>query len=222
MTPETLVVYSVEGFLTHDEVKAILDEVEAALHGRDQEFDAANRVVSVHEIVGMSVRETVGVFEPQSRLEFDELPTAAAEILSRAVQRRLTDIRRAYPSVTGGADWFYVEYGEGQYITPHIDYPVYDAEPEKVKCSGISVVLRDCEEGGDFCVETTADPKLWKNGRARVGADAHSPWFGDMARTRWRCHPAVGDAVCYGTQLVHSTLPVVRGRICKVIGFLTQ
>lgn len=224
---ETLMPYSLEGFLRPDEVAAVCREMDGV-----KERLAADSLVagvngrSVHSIRGLGVVETVAVYEPEGRVEVTELPGSVHEVLETAFERRLPDIRRAYGSVRRSDCWMYVEYGPDQFITPHIDYPHNESRPERPKVTGINVLLNDDFTGGEFYVETTGARDLWHEGddgqaRVREGANYHSDWFRELPRTRWTARPGSGTALLYGTQLVHGTLPVTSGRVRKVLGFLS-
>src|SRR5262249_54153976 len=118
---ESLLPYSVEEFITDDERRYLLAEMEkvkaAAPPGS---LDAGVSGRSVHSLQGKTVKETVALFEPKGRLEV-EAPRSVCEVLNDAFARRIEDIRRAYPSATWVNAWGYVEYSPGQHITPHAD-----------------------------------------------------------------------------------------------------
>lgn len=217
---ETSMIHSVEDFLLQEELFIIRSEITSALAGQISKYDVRNRNRSVHELPDLSREEVVKVYEPNGRIELDEVPDIVREIVSNAVQRRLPDICRAFPSVTYSQDWFYVEYGPSQYITPHVDYPIDDDCPERSKYAVISVILWQCQKGGGFFVETCGNPGLWKGDSVLEGANFHSEWFRSLRRTRWETHPQEGDALCWGTQVIHGTLPVAEGKQGKLLGFL--
>jgi len=220
MWPETRLIHSIESLLTEGEAALIVASAQAALEGRMTEFEVGSRSRSVHEIEGESLATVVATYEPRGRIECDELAHDVTDLLDTAVRRRLSDIRIAFPSVSRASGWFYVEYGPGQFVTPHVDYPIDDEYPEDIKYAAIGIMLQEPQAGGEFFVETSGNPQPWVDGRVRTGANMHSGWFRDMRRTRWRASPGVGDALCWGTQMVHGTESVVAGRAAKVIALL--
>jgi hypothetical protein len=218
--PETRLIHSVESLLTWRQAADIVRSTRAALAGRETEFEVGSRGRSVHEIEGVPLATVTDTYEPCGRIEYDELGRDVTGLLDEAVRRRLDDIRIAFPSVTRASGWFYVEYGPGQFVTPHVDYPVDDDFPDHVKYAAIGVVLHEPDAGGEFFVETAGSQEPWACGRVRPGANMHSGWFAGMRRTRWRTSSRVGDALCWGTQVTHGTEPVLRGRAAKVIALL--
>lgn len=186
---------------------------------------------------------TMAAYEPHGRVEITPLPATAEKILADAVDRALPAVRRVFPSARRGEAWTYLEYGPDQHITAHIDHPV-EVQPESAGRSnepaeigeveiaddgahvvGLSILLSDDFEGGDFVLETSSSPELWRDDRpefTREGADHTSDWFPAVATTKWRARPSLGTAVLYGTQLIHGTDPVRQGCAKKIIGFLAQ
>ncbi len=223
---ETLLAYSVEGLLGDTEADAVLD-----LLGRHIAALPPERMIpglngrSIHTIEGFDVEQTVAVYEPRGRVEMDTVPDGVSEMMERAMHGRWDDLRRALPSARRIAPWIYVEYGPDQYVTPHIDYAWNEEDPGHPKVAGVSVQLNDGFLGGELFVETSASHRLWTldGGRETVayGADQSSDWFPSTPRTRWTAAPRRGTAYVYGSQLVHGTLPVRRGRVRKLISFLT-
>jgi hypothetical protein len=222
---ETLAIYSVEGILIGDESEDVVRAIEdyksrvpgvAVVAGR--------RGSSVHSIAGFDVEETVAIYEPHGRIEIDAVPDAAVEILNAAVTRRLADIRRALPSVRRVEDWIYVEYGPGQFITPHADYAKNEDDPNHPKVAAINIQLNDEFEGGEFFVETCGSSRLWTDEGPPAlleGVDQSTEWFRSLTRTRWVSGPRKSTALIFGSQLVHGTNPISRGRSRKMISFLT-
>ncbi|MGH8974902.1 MAG: hypothetical protein ACRD0C_17080 [Acidimicrobiia bacterium] len=223
---ETLLAYSVEEFLTDAETASVLEMLDrhtAPLPVRAMTPGHNGR--SIHSLDGFSVEETVEIYEPRGRLELDAVADDVSEVMDRAVHRRWDDLRRALPSARRVDPWIYLEYGPEQYVTPHIDYAWNEDFPDHPKVAGISVQLNDGFLGGELFVETSASPRLWRaaDGREVVaaGADLSSHWFPSTPRTRWTSTPRRGTAYLYGSQLVHGTLPVLRGRVRKLISFVT-
>jgi hypothetical protein len=218
---ETHIIHSVERLLLPSEISQILAEVGRVLEGRRAEFDVATRDKSVHSIDGVAVAEVKAAYEPRGRIECDELPESVELILNGAVERRLADIRVNYPSVSRGMDWFYIEYTAGQHVTPHADYYHNEDNPAQPKLVGLSVLLSEADEGGEFFIETAGSAQLWDDdGMLRPGVDSYSEWFRELPRSRWRVAVSAGDALCFGTQVIHGTEPVLSGRAIKMIGFL--
>ncbi|MFI2238220.1 phytanoyl-CoA dioxygenase family protein [Streptomyces chrestomyceticus] len=220
MLHDSLKIGSVEGLLSPDEVTRLTACVTDGL-GADRRFTVSERRRSVHSLEGESLARVKEVYEPHGRVEYDELPDEITGVLEGAVARRLGELRRIFPTVRRSMDWLYVEYGAGQYVTPHVDYPFNEIAPDRPKVAAIGIVLHKAEAGGEFFVETGGGDALWNDeGEVKEGANDHSPWFNAMRRTRWHVTSRAGDAVCWGTQLVHGTEPVAAGRSGKFIGFL--
>jgi hypothetical protein len=219
---ETLGVASVEGFLDARARAEILAEMQLHL------ATLPERTGSVHSVPGLALDDVLAAYEPAGRTEVTELPEAVVATLDAAADRAMPALRRTYGSAVSAGEWIYLEYGAGQYITPHIDYAVDDGAPDGTPdpphVAGIGVPLNDDYNGGEFFVETSASAELWQDdARDRIvrGADGTSSWFAAIPRTRWTCRPAAGTAITYGSQLTHGTLPVQSGRIRKIIGFLS-
>jgi hypothetical protein len=217
---DTQVLHSLEGLLTPERAKQLMADIEEALADRRPEFTVGTREKSVHEIPGETLQTVVRTYEPNGRIEFDELPADVVADIDQAVSERLDDIRIAYPGATGVQGWFYVSYLPGQHVAPHIDYPVDDDFPSDVKYAAIGVTLQSAKVGGEFFVETFGAAIHWDHGRVRPGGDMNSPWFRELPRTRWHTRPNVGDAILWGTQMVHGTEPVGAGAAAKLIGLL--
>jgi hypothetical protein len=241
---ETLGLFSVEDFLEPEEIRQVLMLVEEhKYYVPYSELHQTERSKSVHSVPGVSLTDAMKAYEPAGRVELTPLPETINKILTNAVQRALPAVQRVFPTASGSEAWTYLEYGEGQHITAHIDHPIevqplVDSShhspgavadiviPEPgAHVAGISIVLDGRYSGGEFFVETSASPRLWRQDRpelANEGADYTSSWFPPIKRTRWHARPAAGSAVLYGSQLIHGTEPVSSGVVRKVIGFLTQ
>ncbi|MFI7548956.1 hypothetical protein ACIBQ2_04365 [Micromonospora sediminimaris] len=235
-TSESLLVHSIEQFLTPMECQAICDAVDRQITADGRAAFEGERAVSVHAVDGMSTRDVMELYEPAGRLELFPLPVGATTVLDEAARRALPHLRSLFPSGRRLTSWIYLEYGVGQYITPHIDMPFDETDPDHVKVAGVSITLNDGFSGGDFVVETCGSPDLWEEPtdglrrvregdglrRVREGADHTTQWYKALPRTRWRTRMAAGGLVMFGSQLSHSTEPVTHGRIKKVIGFFTN
>ncbi|MER7702353.1 hypothetical protein ABTX81_05575 [Kitasatospora sp. NPDC097605] len=231
---ETVGVGSIENFLASDErihLAALMHDVLATV---DAVRFGDERRTSIHEIPGHSHEQAMAVYEPAGRIEIPGIPAEAEMILQDAFDRALPALARIMPSITVCRPWTYVEYGEGQHITTHLDGIAPDPLAWPRQIAGISVVITQPDAGGDFYVETSSSDRLWHrqapdapaNGYAagmwlaHDGADDSAGWFQQMPRTRWSVAPAPGAALLYGSQLAHGTLPVTTGRCAKFISWL--
>lgn len=235
---QTLAVSTVENFLDAAEVSTVLHAVEADPGIRRARAKAANADGrrnggyaggAQHEIPGMSDADARRVFEPRGRVQVGTLPRRVEAILTSATERAMPALRRLFPATTSVRPWTYVEYAPEQYITPHVDgiAPKPTTWPRQV--AGLGITIQRAEDGGEFYIETTASDELWDDSAetgslawAREGADESSPWFRAMRRTRWVVAPAEGTLACYGSQLVHGTMPVRSGRAIKLLSWLIQ
>ncbi|MFJ7904018.1 2OG-Fe(II) oxygenase [Streptomyces sp. NPDC096198] len=231
---ETLSIRTVEGFLKPTEIERLHHVMNDALgsHGRDR-YGVA-RQTTIHEIPGHSPAQAQDVYEPAGRIEITEIPDAATALLDQALMKRMAAITRTLPSVTRHRPWIYLEYGAGQYITPHADGIAPDALTHPRQLAAATVTLTDTHDtGGAFYVETTGSEAPWTPDEApegsgyapgmrfvHEGTDMSSGWFRTMPRTRWSVVPAPGTLVVFGSQLVHGTEPVRRGRVRKFLTLL--
>jgi hypothetical protein len=218
---EALLPYSIEGFLTDDEVDRVVASIEAYKKTVDARLlEAGAKGYSIHQSI-MSVSDVVQLYEPAGRLEINwqDLPRESIEIVENAFYRRVEDIRRAYPTAFGPMGFTYVEYHPGQYFTSHVD------GIGSVQVAGFGVTLTDDFEGGEFCVETCGSGRLWAMGHgdrlmAAPGHDSSSDWFRSLPRTVWTTRPKRGNAIFYGSGLTHSSKPVTRGVLKKLLAFV--
>jgi hypothetical protein len=224
---ETFFVGSRPAFLRPDEVSEISRALSVARAGRGPAaFSAETRTESVHSVEGLSTVAAMRLYEPVGRDEVTALPESVLSVLETASRRLLPVIRHVLPSVRDIGSWTFVSYTRGQYITPHIDLPDNDLDPLHPKVAGLSVCLSDPDDyaGGEFFVETVADPDQWLTGsdgpRMRPDCDFSSQWYREQPRSRWLARPRRGDALLYGSRLTHGTEPVRSGRVDKIIGFL--
>lgn len=216
----TLAIHSLESFLGTPELEQASCAMEETVVARRHELNSRKRKTSVHAIEGLSVEQTLAIYEPQGRLELVTIPPRVRELLDQATSRNLAQINRVFPLVTRADSWFYVEYSSGQFIAPHIDYPVDDNEPSIVKYAAISVTLEQSKVGGEFFVCTSSDDRLWQGERRTPDVTSRLDWFDDLKSTRWMAHPRPGDALCWGTEMLHGTQAVVSGTAKKLIGLL--
>lgn len=220
MLHDSLKIGSVEGLLSPEEITHLAGRISEGM-GERSLFDVAGRTRSVHSLAGEGLDRVKEVYEPRGRVEYDEVQPDVTQLLNDAVTRRMDELNKVFPSARRSMDWLYVEYGAGQYVTPHVDYPFNEIAPDRPKIAAMGIVLREADSGGAFFVETGGGNALWnEDGSIKENANLHSPWFTRMRRTRWHVTCRAGDAMCWGTQLVHGTEPVTAGRIGKFIGFL--
>ncbi|MGW5214421.1 2OG-Fe(II) oxygenase [Streptomyces sp. NPDC004051] len=230
---ETLSVHTLEGFLKPEEIQHLSLVMDNALGPLGRDRYGTDRRTTIHEIPGHSPAEAQDVYEPAGRIEMSEIPVEATARLDRALKLHMAAVTRTLPSVTGHRPWFYLEYGAGQYITPHVDGIAPDPLTRPRQIAAATVTLTDTRDtGGAFYVETTGNDAVWTTDKAPTGsgyaqgmrfahdgADMSSPWFRAMPRTRWSVTPDPGTLVVFGSQLIHGTEPVRAGRVRK---FLTH
>ncbi|HEU5320371.1 MAG TPA: 2OG-Fe(II) oxygenase [Methylomirabilota bacterium] len=220
---ETLMVHSVEGFLSGAETRRLLALMDGAVPDPTV-FAAPRRTTSIHAIRGMTRRAAAGVYEPRGRIEVVGLPGPATALLDAALERHAAAVRRSFPSLHRCEGWVYVEYGVGQHIRPHVDFARDDTDPRRRKVAGVTLLLHPADAGGEFTVYTCGADALWERGRRglsipqRLGPE--SPEFRALATTPWTVRQRPGTAVFYGAHVIHGTARVRRGRARKIIGFL--
>ncbi|MBC8091186.1 MAG: hypothetical protein H7Y15_04455 [Pseudonocardia sp.] len=229
---ETLLIHSVEGFLTTSEINQLRGGIDTLIDRNGPRRYDADRETTMHAIPGYTPAQAMAIYEPLGRLEITDLPDDVAVVLGNATERAMPIIRTAMPAITSCRPWTYVEYRYGQHITPHIDgiAPDHRAWPRQI--AGISVVIDAAVDGGDFYVETTGSPALWSRRDVNAhgyaapmslshdDADDSAEWFRAIPRTRWTVNPGQGTALLYGSQLTHGTEPVRQGRARKFISWL--
>ncbi|WP_372404314.1 hypothetical protein [Streptomyces luteireticuli] len=201
---ETLAVQTVEGFLTPEEtaeVTGLLDE-HLAVTG----------------------------WVPARPSEGTPPPRSVQDLLDGAVRRALPVLRRAFPSAVSVDPWLYHDLGPGDRIRPHV-HGVGDPAARPQRIARVAFDLQEAEAGGEFHLDTCSADALWSEATAPAGG-AYAPGarfvhaitartgpvrLADVPHTRWTCSPPPGVLVVYGTQLVHGVLPVVEGRVRKLI-----
>jgi hypothetical protein len=210
---ETLVLQTVEDFLTADE----LTQLRKAMNEEQHETG----------------------WTPRYQAEVIPAPAAAQEILGQATERALPAIRRAMPSIRAAAPWGYTELAVGQRVPTHLDGIPQPGQPPR-RLGRIRVVLEEAEHGGEFYVETSSSGSIWTGelageaqgfqpGTALTHRLPHAPgpyahqhdtepaWLRGAPRTRWITEAGAGVAVAYGAQVIHGVLPVRSGRIRKFV-----
>jgi hypothetical protein len=220
-SPSVFLSYSIEGFFSDAEVAQVLRAIDAYKQANPAKLQAGANGISIHRNPNMSVSEVVAAFEPRGRLDINaqHLPREVVAIAERAFFRHIEDIRRAYPTVHGPLGFTYVEYGPGQYFTPHAD-----GVGARLRV-GFGVTLGDDFEGGEFIVQTCGSNRLWtadERGELRLGPchDSSSEWFRSLPKTQWTTRPKRGNAIFYGGALTHGSRPVTGGVLKKLLGFM--
>ncbi|MFF4223392.1 hypothetical protein ACFYZH_11080 [Streptomyces abikoensis] len=157
-------------------------------------------------------------------------PAAAQAILDRAMRRALPALRRVFPSAASTDPWLYHDLKPGDRIRPHV-HGVGDPEARPQRIARVAFNLQDADSGGEFSLDTCSADALWSDATT-TGAGGYAPGtrfvheitartgpvkLDSVPHTRWTCDPPPGTTVVYGTQLVHGVLPVVEGRVRKLI-----
>ena len=81
-------------------------------------------------------------------------------------------------------------------------------------------MLQSADEGGEFYTETSGFSDFIINGEAAPDLNYSNKIFIDMPKTKWTVNQSIGTAVLYGTQTIHGTNPVKKGKCCKLISWL--
>ncbi|MGW0532469.1 hypothetical protein [Streptomyces sp. NPDC003032] len=210
---ESLVLQTVEGFLTPDELTTLSKIVDAD--------------------------PQLAEWTPRFEAEVVTAPPQAQEILQHATTRALPALRRAIPSLRYAAPWAYTVLTAGRRVPTHVD-GIPDAGAEHCRLGRIGVVLEEADSGGEFYVETTADDGIWSGefvgekenflpGTPLTRSVPHAPgpdssphhgipgWLAAADRTRWLTDAGAGVAVAYGAQVIHGVRPVRGGRLRKFV-----
>lgn len=221
LSPSVLMPYSIESFFSHEEVRRVLQSIDSYKASNPDRLEAGAHAITIHSNPNLTVPEVIAIFEPAGRVDINtqHLPRDVIEIAECAFYRHIEDIRRAYPTALGPYGFTYVEYGVGQYFTPHVD-GCFDEQ-----IAGFGVTLTDDFEGGEFLVQTCGSNRMWTsdtNGRLMVesGHDVSSEWFRSLPKTEWVTRPKCGNAIFYGSALTHGSKPVTRRRLKKLLGFI--
>lgn len=231
---ETLAAGSVESFISSEESVFLTKMMDDFLSKDGRSSFDQDRSTSIHEVPGVGLQEVRNAYEPAGRVEVTHIPPEAEELLQAAFHRSIASIRRIFPTAQVCRPWTYVEYGVGQYISPHVDGIAPDPLTWPRQIAGISVLIHKATSGGEFFIETSSADRLW-NRRAPVGSgyedgvefahegsDETSQWFRETPRTRWVVDPPTCTALMYGSQLTHGTEQVTKGRAKKFISWLAQ
>jgi hypothetical protein len=232
-SPAVLLPYSIESFLSEDEVRQVVRSIDAFKAANPDRLQAGangitihdNPSLAIHKNTGLTVPEIVSIFEPAGRIEINHqyIPRDVVNIAERAFFRHIEDIRRAYPGSYCPHAFTYVEYGVGQHFTPHIDGIAGGVVDGQI--AGFGVALTDDFEGGEFVIQTCGSNRLWvldPEGSLvlRPAHDSSSEWFRSLPKTEWATRPKRGDAIFYGSALTHGSKPVTKGRLRKLLGFI--
>jgi predicted 2-oxoglutarate/Fe(II)-dependent dioxygenase YbiX len=222
-SPHVLLPYSIEAFLTNDEVEQITGSIERYKAANPRRLKAGATGISIHKNADLTLSEIIAVYEPAGRLDVNtqHLPRDIIEIAERAFFRHIENIRRAYPTSHKPYGFTYVEYDVGQYFTPHVD----GVQKGTGQIAGFGITLTDDFDGGEFIVETCGSNRLWvqdSDGTLMIGPghDSSTQWFRSLPRTTWLTRPKRGNAIFYGGALTHASKPVTRGQLKKLLAFI--
>lgn len=220
---ETVLPYSIEGFLSREEISRIIAVIDGFKEAHPDRLLAGAKGFSVHRDPSLTLEEVLASFEPKGRLDINsfDLPDEVIDIGETAFYRRIEDIRRVYPGALGPVGFTYVEYGPGQFFTPHID------GLKQIQVAGFGVCLSSDFEGGEFSVETCGSGRLWvQQGNGEIALapfpSQKSDWYRNLPRTQWTTRPLEGNAIFYGGSLTHSSKPVTAGVLKKLLAFVSN
>ncbi|MFG2223380.1 hypothetical protein [Streptomyces sp. NPDC048644] len=204
---ETLMLQTVEDFLTSDETARLIKIMDS---------------------------ETAD-WHPVGQAEVLPAPGAAQQILAEATYRALPAIRRGTPSIAGATPWSYTELTAGQSVPTHLDGIISPRTPPR-RIGRIGVAVAEADAGGRFYIETTSDPAPW-TGAVLGEADGYLPgtpvsrslphapyphaaqpaWLAGPRKSRWLTDAGAGVAVAYGAQVIHGVTPVISGRLRRFV-----
>ena len=181
---ETVGVGSIENFLDPAERLHLATLMTTCCADGATRFGDERRT-SIHEIPGHSHEQAMAVYEPAGRVEIPSIPAAVEKVLQDAFERARPALARVMPSITVCRPWTYVEYGEGQHITSHLDGIAPDLLAWPRQIAGISVVITQADAGGDFYVETASSDRLWYRQAPDAAANGYAKgmWLATTART---------------------------------------
>ena len=211
--PETLSIHSIENFISSDDTNNLLLICKKELSEYKGEFN------TVHPSDEFSKDEAVKIYEPNGRSELGTLSPDIYKILDMAIHRNLPSIQTIFPNVKRVLPWNYVEYNSNQYCTSHVDY-IDKTELNEIIYAGIGVMLQCPDEGGELYVETCGSPDFILNDEVAPNLNYSNNEFINMPRSKWTVNQPIGTAILYGTQIIHGTNPVKKGKCCKLISWL--
>ncbi|MEU2794190.1 hypothetical protein [Streptomyces sp. NPDC007100] len=204
---ETLVLQTVEDFLTSEEVSRLVKIMDSEAAG----------------------------WRPRHQAEVLKAPATAQEVLADATLRALPAIRRSMPSIAAAGHWGYTELAVGQGVPTHLDGISSPRTPPR-RIGRIGVTIADAADGGRFYIETTSDSAPWSDtllgpddgyepGTPLSHSLPHGPavheetpqWLVSPRKSRWLTDAGPGVAVAYGAQVIHGVTPVLRGRLRKFV-----
>jgi hypothetical protein len=159
------------------------------------------------------------LYEPRGRMEAHAGPQLNARLTELAT-KRLAELPGWLPDEFEFSSWFVFAYGPEQYIIPHADGSSYLGGARR-QLAALTLWLQVPDKGGEFYVH--ADPFVtdW-SGDIRTGLDPTTSTYEYSSTPRWTLgNLESGDAVLFGSELVHGTNAVVHGVALKVLGFIT-
>src|SRR5689334_7255521 len=86
---ESLMIHSIEDFLSPAELKRITQRMDEIVAARGRDSLDRDREVSVHAVDGMSTDSVMRLYEPAGRLELKDLPADVLGLLDAAGTRAL-------------------------------------------------------------------------------------------------------------------------------------
>ena len=216
MIYESFSILSVEKFLQNNElssINSILNEVE-------KNYKVEFGKYSVHTSDKYSIKELSSAFEPNGRYEINNIPKDVELILNKALTRNLNTIQKIFPKVKRALPWNFLVYDKNQFCNSHVDYIFKTENNETVYC-GIGIVITPAIFGGEFYIETSGSNNYIIDGEVAADMNYTNEKFKKMKRTKWTVNQAKGTAVLYGTQTIHGTNPVIKGKSKKIISWLS-
>ena len=216
MIYESFSILSVENFLHDNELLTINSMLSAFEKNNKVEFGK----YSVHTSDKYSTKELSLAFEPNGRYEINNLPENVEAILNKALRRNLNSIKQIFPKVKRALPWNFLVYSENQFCNSHVDY-IFKTETNETVYCGIGIVIASPICGGEFYIETSGSKNYINDGEVGPNMNYTSEKFKEMKRTKWTADQPKGTAVIYGTQTIHGTNPVIKGKCKKIISWLS-
>ena len=211
--PETLTIHSIEDFISVDDANKLLMMCNKQFSNYNGDLD------TVFPSEDFKENEVFKFYVPNGRREFGKISSDICTFLDKAVKRNLTSIQNIFPGVKRALPWNYVEYGVNQYCTSHVDY-IDKTDLNEIIYAGIGVMLHCPDQGGELYIETCGSPKLIVDKEVISDCNHSNKNFIKMPKTKWVVQQSIGTAVIYGTQTIHGTNPVKKGKCCKILSWL--